>query len=219
MSHTANLLASLFGVSSDSHAVEALVQKASIASVPGGTKLFASGDVCESFLIIAGGTARVQLATRSGRGVTLFRLKAGQACALTTSCLLSETSYYAEGVAETDLEFVSIPSSALKEALSAYPEMMQALLRDYAGRIAEMTGLVDRLTSRDLNAELANLLLARRGSGLTVQMSHQNIATELGSAREVISRKLKDWENRQLIELGRGSLRLRNIEQIEKFCR
>ena len=108
MSRIADLLASLFGVSSDSHAVEALVQRASIASVPDGTKLFASGDVCENFLIIAGGTARVQLATRSGRGITLFRLEAGQACALTTSCLLSETSYYAEGLAETDLEFVSI---------------------------------------------------------------------------------------------------------------
>ena len=205
-------LSKLFSMSSNTKAIQALASAATVSAAPVGAKLFASGDVCENFVI-------VQLSTKTGRDMTLFRLLPGQSCALTTSCLLSESPYYAEGVAETDLELITIPSSAFREALQASPDMMRFLLSDYAGRIAEMTALVDRLTSRDLSAELAEFLLIRADHSDMISLSHKSIADELGTAREVVSRKLKDWEKQSWVELHRGVLKVLNREALGRLSR
>ena len=209
-------LSKLFSMSSNTKAIQALASAATVSAAPVGAKLFASGDVCENFVIVASGEARVQLSTKTGRDMTLFRLLPGQSCALTTSCLLSESPYYAEGVAETDLELITIPSSAFREAS---PDMMRFLLSDYAGRIAEMTALVDRLTSRDLSAELAEFLLIRADHSDMISLSHKSIADELGTAREVVSRKLKDWEKQSWVELHRGVLKVLNREALGRLSR
>lgn len=208
MSLVIDQLATLFSLSSDAQAVRSLASVATLSAAPVGAKLFASGDVCENFVIIASGHARVQLSTKTGRDMTLFRLRPGQSCALTTSCLLSDSPYYAEGIAESDLEIITIPSSAFREALLASPDMMRFLLSDYASRIAEMTALVDRLTSRDLNSELAEFLLGNVDQSDMIALSHKAIADELGTAREVVSRKLKDWERQTWVELHRGALKI-----------
>jgi CRP/FNR family transcriptional regulator, anaerobic regulatory protein len=212
-------LAKLFPLSSDAKAVQSLASVASVSAAAAGAKLFASGDVCENFVIIESGQARVQLSTKAGRNVTLFRLQPGQSCALTTSCLLSESPYYAEGIAETGVKLITIPSSAFREALQASPDMMRFLLADYAGRIAEMTALVDRLTSRDLSADLAEFLLIKADRSQTISLSHKSIANELGTAREVVSRKLKDWEKQTWVELHRGTLKVLNREALGRLSR
>ena len=176
-------------MSSNTKAIQALASAATVSAAPVGAKLFASGDVCENFVIVASGEARVQ------------------------------SPYYAEGVAETDLELITIPSSAFREALQASPDMMRFLLSDYAGRIAEMTALVDRLTSRDLSAELAEFLLSRADHSGMISLSHKSIADELGTAREVVSRKLKDWEKQSWVELHRGVLKVLNREALGRLSR
>jgi len=212
-------LAEFFGISKSESAIQSLASTVSVMSLAAGSRLFASGDVCENFVIIASGRARVQLSTKTGRDITLFRLDPGQSCALTTSCLLSQSPYYAEGVAETDLEVISIPSSAFREAMQAYPQMMGFLLSDYAVRIADLTTLIDRLTSRDLNLELSELLLAQASSSGEVLMSHKAIAEELGTAREVVSRKLKDWERQKWVKLKRGKLSIQDVDAISRLAR
>ena len=206
MSDIAAHLEPLFGPSGDAEAVQRLSAHAVISHVPAGARLFASGDVCENFVIVASGHARVQISTRTGREITLFRLGPGQACALTTSCLLSESPYYAEGIAETDLDIVTIPSKAFRDVLAASPGLMHHLLEDYAARIAGLTSLVDRLTSRDLDTELADLILAQQDDKGVVSLSHRVMADELGTAREVVSRKLKEMERAKVVKLGRGRL-------------
>ena len=201
-------LESLFGPFGDVEAVQRLSGHAVISQVPAGARLFASGDVCENFVIVAAGHARVQISTRTGRDITLFRLGPGQSCALTTSCLLSESPYYAEGIAETDLDIITISSNAFRDVLAASPGLMQRLLEDYAARIAGLTSLVDRLTSRDLDTELADLILTQQDGDGLVSMSHRAMADELGTAREVVSRKLKEMERAKIVKLGRGRLKI-----------
>ncbi len=206
MNEIAAHLKALFGPFGDTGAVERLSGHAVISQVPIGARLFASGDVCENFVIVAAGQARVQISTRTGRDITLFRLGPGQSCALTTSCLLSESPFYAEGVAETDLDIITIPSTAFRNALAASPELMRHLLEDYAAQIAGLTSLVDRLTSRDLDTELVELILTSQDGAGLVSLSHQALADELGTAREVVSRKLKELERAKIIKVGRGRL-------------
>lgn len=204
-------LATAFGVNLDTDGLKALATKANVMRVPSGARLFASGDVCENFVVIIEGTAKVQLCTRTGREVILFRLSSGQSCALTTSCILTESPYYAEGIAETDLQILTLPASEFVDCLKQEPQLFITLLSNYAQRIGELTGVIDRLMSRDLNAELKDLLLERSDSEGNVYLSHQMIADELASSREVMSRKLKTLEKAGRVSLSRGCVTLINL--------
>jgi len=141
----------------------------------------------------------------------LFRLNAGESCALTTSCLLTNSSYYAEGIAETDLKIITIPAASFRSLLNQYPDLSVSLLDNYARRIGELTSVIDRLVSRDLSFELKSLLREKADAENIIKMSHQKIADELGSSREVISRKLKAFENAGLVKLARGRVQILSL--------
>jgi CRP/FNR family transcriptional regulator len=204
----------LLNQSANEAALARLSQQSKKLGFRAGEKIFATGDACENFVLIAKGTARVQLSTRSGREMILFRLTAGQACALTTSCLLTESSYYAEGIAETDLEIIAFPASVFQSTLKSDPDIFMPLLGSYAERIGELTSVIDRLMSRDLTAELSALLLDNVNSGGIVAFSHQKIADEIGSSREVISRKLKTMEKSGIVALARGHIVLKDPSRL-----
>lgn len=208
MSMPSNILAAALGLSPTSRGLDALSGQATVTTYPAGKRLFASGDRCENFVVVWKGTAKVQLSTRSGREMILFRLEPGQSCALTTSCILTDSPYYAEGIAETEVEILTLPSARFLEGLSAEPELFRTLLRNYAKRIGELTHVVDRLLSRDLNVELWQLLMDRADHDGLVKLSHQMIADELASSREVISRKLKALEKSGQVALSRGQITL-----------
>lgn len=186
--------------------LEKLAVNSNISQLSSGSRLFASGDIAEYFVIVTSGQVKVQLSSRSGRDVILFRLSPGQCCALTTSCLLSNSPYYAEAIAETDLEILLINSSAFNEMLQSSPLLMQRLLGDLASRIAGLTSLVDRQVNRDLNFELEEFLSDNADSQGELRISHREIAQELGTAREVISRKLKELEKNGTVKLERGKI-------------
>jgi len=190
----------------------ALSHNASLVEAPKNHRLFSTGDVCENFVLVAEGQVRVQLSTKSGREMILFRLEPGQSCALTTSCLLTDSPYYAEGIAETPLKLIMIPAATFRSTLSSHPKLSIRLLDNYAQRIGQLTSVIDRLMSRDLGAELKIFLLEKADKNHKVKFSHQKIADELGSSREVISRKLKLMEKAGLISLSRGLIKLTGLE-------
>jgi CRP/FNR family transcriptional regulator len=208
MSEATDQLQAVFGASLTLRSLEELESAARMVRFRKDARLFASGTAAEQFIIVSSGRAKVQLSSRSGREIVLFRLGPGQCCALTASCLLTNSPYYAEGIAETDLEVVVIGSAAFNAALTSSPGLMRSLLSELAERIAGLTMLVDRRIGRDLNAELMELLLQRAGPDHKIDLSHKKIAEELGTVREVVSRKLKDLEKAGRIRIGRGSIML-----------
>ena len=109
----------------------ALSHNASLVEAPKNHRLFSTGDVCENFVLVAEGQVRVQLSTKSGREMILFRLEPGQSCALTTSCLLTDSPYYAEGIAETPLKLILIPAATFRSTLSSHPKLSIRLLDNY----------------------------------------------------------------------------------------
>ena len=188
--------------------IAALSQGASLAEAPANHRLFASGDRCENFVLVVDGTIRVQISTKTGRDMILFRLRAGQSCALTTSCLLIHSPYYAAGITETPVKIITIPAASFRAAISTHPKLALSLLENYAERIGELTSVIDRLISRDLGLELKTFLQREADGEQRIYLSHQNIADELGSSREVISRKLKAMEKTGLLKLSRGQITL-----------
>ena len=185
--------------------------------VPAGTQLFSGGQDCYQFVFVISGEARVQVATRNGRNVELFRLQSGQACALTTACLLNDCSYFAEGVAETDMSLAMVPAKEFFELVDTSHAFMRSLLLDYASRISTLTSLVDRISARDLIQEICAFLLARQNVEGRVEYSHKQISEVLGTAREVVSRKLKVLERRGVIALERGVVRVSDPAELQKL--
>jgi len=188
-------------------------------SFAAGDHLFRSGDPCRHFVVIVAGCVRIQLASRTGRDVLLFRLHPGQSCALTTSCLFRKVDYYAEGLAETPVEALIIPATDFDKMVAASPALCSQLIGDFAGRVADLTGRIDKLTSRDLDADIAGELLARLEDGTELRTSHQGIAAEIGTACEVVSRKLKEMEKAGLLRLGRGRVAILQPDTLRAMAR
>ncbi|MCF6336510.1 MAG: Crp/Fnr family transcriptional regulator [Gammaproteobacteria bacterium] len=181
--------------------------KARALSLPAGVTVFHEGDVCQNYLLVLAGSVRVQKLSESGKEIVLYRVEAGQSCVLTTACLLSNESYYAEAITETVVEAVSIPLSAFQQAL-AVPAFREFVFATYGERVTSLVMLIDAIAFGRMDARLARLLLAMADADNVVHATHQILARELGTAREVVSRLLKEFERHGWLMLQRGCIHL-----------
>ena len=155
-----------------------------------GDRLFAPGDWPGSWVAIERGRVRVSLLAPSGREVTLYRIGAGKSCLLTTSSLIGDEPLPAEGFAETDVEARIVPKATFDRLVAEDPDFRRDVLRNYANRVADLVVTMQDVLFRAIPERLARALLVRESDGV-VEATHQAIASELGSAREVVSRVLQ----------------------------
>jgi CRP/FNR family transcriptional regulator len=183
-----------------------------VIDVPPGTVLFSEGAECQAYVLVLDGSVRVHKVSETGREIVLYRVERGQTCVLTTACLMTSSEYGAEGVAETPVRAAVLSAAAFQALLDASPIFRRFVFRVYAGRIADLLLLIEEVAFGRVDMRLAQILLAhaRRDGGATVTATHQTLATELGTAREVISRQLKDFERRGWVALSRGRIELRD---------
>ncbi len=170
-----------------------------------GSVLFRPGDACSGLLLVRSGSVRVQLVSETGRQITLYRVSAGVACVLSTQCLMTGGAYPAEGIAETDVEGVFLGAGQVERLLREDAAFRAWMFGVYGSRLVDLVMLVEDLLETRIDRRLAHHLVARPGDGPLAQ-THQSIAAELGTAREVVSRHLKDFERRGLVALGRGHI-------------
>lgn len=186
----------------------AVVEESRVVHVPAGTVVFHDGDPCRHYLLVLDGSVRVQKTALSGREITLYRVESGQSCVLTTSCLLSGDAYPAEGITETEVTAVSIPIAAFERGLAGSRGFREFVFAAYGRRIANLIVLVEAIAFQRLDHRVAEHLVRRCGSHGELVTTHQAVAAELGTAREVVSRQLKEFERRGWIALQRGRIRL-----------
>ena len=146
---------------------------------------------------------RVQLTSASGREVTLYRISPGGSCILTTSCLLSHEDYPAEAIAESDLVAAAIPSAIFQDALDESHRFRTFVFDSFSTRLKNVIARIEELAFTSIDARLARVLLELHEKQVE-KVTHQDIAVELGTAREVVSRHLKRFANEGWVELGRG---------------
>ena len=187
-------------------------------TIPAGTIMYRPGHVCRNFTLLLDGTVRVFVRARNGREIVLYRVGAGETCILTTSCLLAAEAYPAEGVAETAVEALAVPGERFGSALDASPAFRRFVFAGYARRLAELLGLIERVRFEGLDARLARLLLERAGADGRVALTHQAIATELGSAREAVTRRLRDFQAQGLVRTARGAVEVRDREGLRRLA-
>ncbi len=180
-----------------------------------GERLFAPGDLAGSWVAIERGRVRVSLLARSGREVRLYRIGAGESCLLTTSSLIGDEPSPAEGFAETDVEAWLVSKATFDRLIAEDPDFQRDVLRNYANRDADLVVTMQDVLFRAIPERLARTLLARESQGI-VAATHQEIASDLGSAREVVSRVLQRFEREGLIAIERGRIVIRDPEALRQ---
>lgn len=176
--------------------------------LPAGVTVFADGDACQAFLLVVEGSVRVQKVAETGREIVLYRVEPGQTCVLTTSCLLSHGVYGAEGVTETPVAGMALAPAAFQDLMATSAAFRTFVFAAYATRVSDLLMLIEEVAFGRIDQRLAAVLLERAGAGGIVAATHQDLAVELGTAREVVSRQLKDFERRGLLALARGRVTL-----------
>ncbi|MCF8479839.1 MAG: Crp/Fnr family transcriptional regulator [Rhodospirillum sp.] len=192
----------------------ALTRSMSAAHLPAGKAVFAEGMACEAFLMVAEGAVRVSKTSETGREIVLYRVERGQTCVLTTACLMNGEAYGAEGVAETAVEALVLPAGAFSRLMDSSPDFRRFVFSAYATRVSGLLMLIEEVAFGRIEARLARFLLSHDRDG-TWEGTHQEMASELGTAREVVSRQLKDFERRALVTLGRGRVILRDRRALD----
>lgn len=180
-----------------------------LVSLPAGYQVFRRGDPCSSYFLVVEGSVRVQALSAGGREVVLYRVTDAQSCVITTSCLISDETYPADGVVETQTKAVVISRDIFDEALGRSRAFRQFVFSSQGKRLSDLIQRIEDVAFGRVDARLARLLFdrSRRHNG-NITATHQQLASELGTAREVISRQLKVFEKRGWIQVSRGNVQV-----------
>lgn len=196
-----------------------LVAGSNVVSLPAGTTVFAPGQSADNLLLLLDGTVRVQQRSETGREVFLYRVHAGESCVLTTACMLAFEEYSADGIAETDVTAVAIPRATFDDLVARSAVFRQFVFTAYSRRITDLFTLIDDIVFQRMDVRLAARLLELADAGQVVRATHATLGTELGTAREVISRILAEFQRRGWVEQSRGELRLIGRAGLERLVR
>jgi CRP/FNR family transcriptional regulator len=174
--------------------------------VPAGTVLFSENAPCQGFPLVLEGEIKVSRQSSDGRTLELYRVVAGELCLVSSACLFRNQPLMADGITTKPSSLLVIPPKLFTQWLEN-ASFRNEVLGLFAERMADLTGLIDAVAFHKLDQRLAGALLGR-GQDLT--LTHQQLADELGTVREIISRLLRRFEREGWVELAREHIHIRN---------
>jgi CRP/FNR family transcriptional regulator len=180
--------------------------------MPSGSWLFRLGDRCEGFGFVIDGCIKVSISSESGREMVLYRVRPGESCTVTVSCLVNDRPYPAEGIAEGALEAVSIPRTLFNDLIAGSAVFRRFVLEIFSTRVNSLMELVNEVAFNKLDQRLASRLLEL---GPVVTMTHQELAGELGTSREMVSRLLENFADEGLVTLSRKRIAIEGPDAFE----
>ena len=163
--------------------------------------------VCTFVDEVLSGEARVYKANDEGKELTLYRIEAGESCILTASCILNQIVFPANAVAVTDVEARVVSTTDVKSWMAEHAVWQQYIFSLISKRFASVIELVEEVAFQRMDTRLMSYLRASTSSDI-LKKTHEAIATDLGTSREVISRLLKDLENKGIVALSRGTIKI-----------
>lgn len=187
------------------------------AAVPKGAILFRPGDEPSGFVLVLSGRIAVYLTGPSGRDILLYTVEPGETCVQTTVGLVGGQAYSGEAVAETDLSVVSIPRGEFSRLMDDSPRFRRYVFRAFGDRLSDVTRLLEQVAFVRIDQRLAGALLEAADPAGAVSATHQEIARRIGSAREVVSRKLEAFSRQGLVSTDRGLVRIRDRDALARI--
>jgi CRP/FNR family transcriptional regulator len=193
----------------------AICQERAFFEFPAGAQVFAEGQDCMGFPLILAGTIKVVKSTAAGREMLLYRVEPGGSCIITSSCLLARSPSSARGIAEAPLSLLLLSPALFEQLLAENPVFRDFVFHLFAERIAALMQLVEEVAFQRLDQRLARLLVAR---GESISSTHQALADELGSVREIVSRLLKGFAAQGLVALGREQITVIDRDRLQRLA-
>jgi len=166
------------------------------------------GDRLPSYQMVLEGTVRFQKRSPNGRQMTIFRVRGGESCALATACLLSDQPIPAEAVSESELYGCSIPKPVFLAGLEGSQKFRDFVFNGYSEQLGGVLNLATEIAFDSISVRLIKYLLSNSDRRGIVRRGHQEIAEDLGTVREVVSREIKGLKEKSWISVGRGRIKL-----------
>ena len=185
------------------------------ARIPEGRDVFIEGDHVDAIALLISGVVRVYKIGEIGREITLYRFGNGESCILTANAILSQKNFPAVATVEKEAEAVMIPADTFRDWVRRYDLWREFVFELLSQRLSAVMAIVEEVAFRRMDARLASLLTERSRKSDLIIMTHQKIAAELGSSREVISHILEDFSALGIVELSRGMIKVLDREVLE----
>jgi CRP/FNR family transcriptional regulator len=192
-------------------------QAASFTRIPAGRDVFLEGDRVDGIALLISGVVRVYKVSETGREITLYRFGLGQSCILSANAILNQNTFPAIATVEQDAEAVIIPSDVFRDWVRRFDPWRDFVFDLLSQRLSTLMEIIDEVAFHRMDARLAAFLLARGRIQNPIRITHVEIASELGSSREVISRLLEDLSTRGIIRPGRGEIEVLDVEGLEEL--
>jgi CRP/FNR family transcriptional regulator, anaerobic regulatory protein len=191
-------------------------QTAKLVQAPAGKRLFDEGSPCTHYPLLVEGAIRATKCSPDGHEILLYRLNPGESCVITVVALLGETAYPAVGAAETKLTLFGLPRSLFLELILKSPPFRVFVFRFLSQRMAHLMALIDDVAFRRVDQRLASRLLLHREP---LSVTHQMLADELGTTREVVSRTLEALQDSGVLRLGRKRIEILDRHALDRIHR
>jgi len=195
---------------------EALVTRGTLLRFHDGDPLMRSGQYVRSTMLLLAGSAKLYREGADGGEHYLYSLESGSACALSLICATQRRTSMIKGLADGEVEALAVPVDAMEVLMRDHPEWYQFVVETYRVRMEELLEVIDQVAFRSLDERLILYLTKRFDSqGPELHATHQEIATDLNSSREVISRLLKRMEKEGMVELQRNAVLRRDWKKAQ----
>lgn len=190
-----------------------MIQEGSFDLVaPAGQVLFDLGQDCDYIPLLRSGSIRVAKPFQTGWEMLLYRVLPGQVCILTVTCLLSSWTHLARVVVQEDLTAVCLRKEPFSHLIEASTDFRAFVFSNYSVSLFSLLNCVEVTLTQPMEQRVAKVLLDKRSD--VIKVTHQGLADEVGTAREVVSRILKDIEKKGVIKLKRGSIFIQDREAL-----
>ena len=174
--------------------------------IPEGQDVFVEGDHVDAIALLISGVVRVYKIGETGREITLYRFGNGESCILTANAILSQQNFPAVATVEKAAEAVMIPAETFRDWVRRFDLWREFVFELLSQRLASVMAVVEEVAFRRMDARLAAFLVERTRANSLIQITHQQIASELGTSREVISRILEDFAAEGILNPTRGAI-------------
>lgn len=192
-------------------------QIATFARIPAGRDIFIEGDRVDEIALLISGVVRVYKIGETGREITLYRFGLGESCILTANAILNQKKFPAIASVEKEAEAIMIPAQIFREWVRRYDLWRDFVFELLSQRLSSVIMIVDEIAFRRMDVRIASLLLKRSQIQNPIHITHQEIASELGSSREVISRLLEDFSEQGIIRAGRGKIEILDTNALKSY--
>ncbi|MFA7636356.1 MAG: Crp/Fnr family transcriptional regulator [Monoglobales bacterium] len=185
-----------------------------------GQIIFASSDDCLGQLFIISGEVRAYIMSEDGREITLFKMEPFDVCVLSASCVISQITFDTQIVAETDCELLILNAGVFSKLTEENIYVKCFMYELLTSRFSSVMFTMQQMIFKGFDKRLATFLISEyeRNGNIEIKMTHEEIAKNINSAREVVARMLKKFSHDNLVEMKRGTIILKDIKTLQDMC-